>query len=245
MAIKLIKLQCPNCGASLDIDASLQTCFCQYCGTKILIDRVDEEHILETALNYDLERRRLENEREQKQIARDVTIAKASSDAAEFDAMNARYSYERLKELKDTSKKRTRTRRITALIVSIVTGIFLAIFLKQIMILPTAIVIGLVYMFKIIPSDEYDVIISETGLVRFPQDLGNLREIDYISVIEILEGAGFTYVTHENLHDVKKGVFGYPKTLDKTDHVLINGEKPQKGKLYPKESTVVVVHHGE
>lgn len=35
--IDLIKLQCPNCSANLEVDKSLEQCFCTYCGTKILI----------------------------------------------------------------------------------------------------------------------------------------------------------------------------------------------------------------
>lgn len=30
-------LQCPNCGASLDIEDGLDTCYCKYCGYKIIL----------------------------------------------------------------------------------------------------------------------------------------------------------------------------------------------------------------
>ncbi len=33
----LVALKCPNCGGSLDLDDSRDFAFCQYCGTKILI----------------------------------------------------------------------------------------------------------------------------------------------------------------------------------------------------------------
>ena len=36
--IEFIKLKCPSCGSDLQIDSSLDVCYCQYCGTKILID---------------------------------------------------------------------------------------------------------------------------------------------------------------------------------------------------------------
>lgn len=37
--MKLISLTCPNCNANLDnIDPSLKQCYCQYCGTKIMLD---------------------------------------------------------------------------------------------------------------------------------------------------------------------------------------------------------------
>ena len=36
--VKMIPLVCPNCGAKLDIKDGTQTCFCTYCGTKILVN---------------------------------------------------------------------------------------------------------------------------------------------------------------------------------------------------------------
>ena len=49
--INLIKLQCPNCSANLEVDASLKQCFCQYCGTKLLINNENEHtiHIIDDA----------------------------------------------------------------------------------------------------------------------------------------------------------------------------------------------------
>ncbi len=36
--MKLIQLDCPQCGAKLEVDSDRQFVFCQYCGNKILID---------------------------------------------------------------------------------------------------------------------------------------------------------------------------------------------------------------
>ena len=36
--MKLISLTCPNCGAKLEVDASLGKAYCQYCGAQVLID---------------------------------------------------------------------------------------------------------------------------------------------------------------------------------------------------------------
>lgn len=38
MAVKLIAMTCPSCGAKLDVPADKKVCFCTYCGTKILVD---------------------------------------------------------------------------------------------------------------------------------------------------------------------------------------------------------------
>lgn len=39
-----IALKCPSCGADITIDDSRDFCFCQYCGTKIVQDKVVVEH---------------------------------------------------------------------------------------------------------------------------------------------------------------------------------------------------------
>jgi hypothetical protein len=41
---KILKLECPNCRASLEFTEKRDNMFCQYCGTKIMIDN-DNEHI--------------------------------------------------------------------------------------------------------------------------------------------------------------------------------------------------------
>ena len=43
--MKMIALKCPECGASLKIEEGRTQCFCQYCGTQILLD--DERKIYE------------------------------------------------------------------------------------------------------------------------------------------------------------------------------------------------------
>lgn len=58
--ITFVKLVCPACGANLEVDAKLSQCFCQYCGTKILLHN-ENEHI-ERFVN-EAEVARQENER--------------------------------------------------------------------------------------------------------------------------------------------------------------------------------------
>lgn len=42
MAIKLISIRCPECGASLDIEEGRKQVFCSYCGAKILVQNENE-----------------------------------------------------------------------------------------------------------------------------------------------------------------------------------------------------------
>ena len=37
--MKVIKLVCPNCKTNLELDDTREFGFCQYCGTKILLEK--------------------------------------------------------------------------------------------------------------------------------------------------------------------------------------------------------------
>lgn len=73
--IKPHKLTCPNCEANLSVDAELKQCFCQYCGTKIIIDdgstthtyrKVDEARIKEAEAQQLVELKKLELEEQKR-----------------------------------------------------------------------------------------------------------------------------------------------------------------------------------
>lgn len=35
--VKMIPMVCPKCGATIDVQEGTKTCYCTYCGTKILV----------------------------------------------------------------------------------------------------------------------------------------------------------------------------------------------------------------
>lgn len=41
--MKTISLKCPSCEANLELDASREVCFCQYCGEKMLLDSEEKK----------------------------------------------------------------------------------------------------------------------------------------------------------------------------------------------------------
>ena len=47
MAIKMVSVRCPDCGASLDIEEGRRQIFCSYCGSKVIIQN-DNEYIYRT-----------------------------------------------------------------------------------------------------------------------------------------------------------------------------------------------------
>lgn len=80
--MKLISLKCPECKADLNIEEGRKICYCQYCGTKILIDdnsstntyrKVDEARIKEAEVDkairlkeLEIEQMKLQNEEKAK-----------------------------------------------------------------------------------------------------------------------------------------------------------------------------------
>lgn len=42
MSVKLISTKCPDCGASIDVEAGRKQIFCTYCGAKILLNNENE-----------------------------------------------------------------------------------------------------------------------------------------------------------------------------------------------------------
>lgn len=69
--VKMIAVQCPQCGADLDIEEGRKTCFCTYCGAKIMIDdgsktytyrKVDEARIKEAEVDERIRLKELEIE---------------------------------------------------------------------------------------------------------------------------------------------------------------------------------------
>ena len=43
MAIKMIKVKCPECGGTMDIGQNRDMAYCTYCGTKIMIHNENEK----------------------------------------------------------------------------------------------------------------------------------------------------------------------------------------------------------
>jgi len=43
--MNLIKLECPNCGSMLNVEDTLNTCFCTYCGTKIMMSGMSKDEL--------------------------------------------------------------------------------------------------------------------------------------------------------------------------------------------------------
>lgn len=82
---KIISLKCPECGATLDVEEGKKFYFCNYCGTKILIDDgntnntnriVDEARIREAEIARELRLKEMELDNKKRRNTVIVTILK-------------------------------------------------------------------------------------------------------------------------------------------------------------------------
>ena len=70
--MKFYKMQCPSCGANLEVENELDSFFCKYCGTKIYVAEQDPEIVKAKAsvritnTNAELEHAKMQHELELK-----------------------------------------------------------------------------------------------------------------------------------------------------------------------------------
>ena len=71
--MKLIAVKCPQCDATIDVDENRKSCFCSFCGTKIIVDdgsrtytHIHRDKTREKELEF--EKMKLEKEREEQYL---------------------------------------------------------------------------------------------------------------------------------------------------------------------------------
>lgn len=68
--VKMIPMTCPKCGASIDVKEGTASCFCTYCGTKILIDDSNTKNVnIHQTITNEADIKRAENEVELEKTA--------------------------------------------------------------------------------------------------------------------------------------------------------------------------------
>lgn len=219
--INLIKLQCPNCGANLEVKEDAKKCYCLYCATPILIQN-DNEYIIRH-----VDEARIKEAEAQKEIAR--------AKLEEEKMLNQRLASEQQER-----KKKVRKMQIAAAIITAVLTVPIAIATSSREMLFLTPLIGLGFIFKLIPDLEKKNVLKEQGLAVFPKD--SLIDSNYSSVNRQLESIGFRSITCESLHDLR---FGLSSKKDKVAQILIDGEIPVRGKPYPMTTPIVIYYHSK
>lgn len=80
--MEFIQLKCPNCNAMLEVEDTLDTCYCKYCGTKILISGQSDTVIkAKTELKMADKQLELEKERHRQEMEKEAVANKRANEA--------------------------------------------------------------------------------------------------------------------------------------------------------------------
>lgn len=220
---------CPNCNANLTIDdGNRDFAFCQYCGSKIILD------------DY----------RSTQRIIDEAKIKQAETDREV-----------RLRELNIKEAQINQQNQLRKILTYIWIGSIFAVALLCIIVWiiggddgglyaigclfyigGPVVGGGALLIFKVLPEKESEKELFQNGGIRFPKNLGDLTEQNYVNVQQKLVGAGFRNVTCINMHDVTLGLLQKPGMVES---VTVNGERiVSGGKVYMPDVPIVITYHG-
>ncbi len=77
-------------------------------------------------------------------------------------------------------------------------------------------------IFKVMPEKEGEKELIQNGGIRFPKNLGDLSEQNYVVIQQKLLSSGFCNITCINMHDVTFGLLQKPGMVES---ITVNGEK--------------------
>lgn len=217
---------CPNCNANITIDdGSSDSVFCQYCGTKIVLDNYRSTHRVVDEAKI-----------KQAEIEREIRLRELNIKEAQI-------------------KQKNQIRRIltyiwigAAFVVALLCSIIwmikgnLAAF-NCLLCVGGPIVGGGAYLvFKVLPDRDVDKELIQNGGIRLPKEIFPYSEETYMRVESIFRSAGFINITTISMHDVTLGLLQKPNLVEA---ITINGEDVQTGgRVYMPTAPIVITYHG-
>ena len=235
MAINMITVKCPECGASMTIEGDRKTAFCSYCGAQIIL--YDEN---EYTIN-------IKNEAELKRAETDQYKAETDRMKAETD--------QKINMIKvKMAQKGTLQNTIITVASYIVAGLLGLVsvlgFLsglgrgEDVAIASGMMPALMAIVIALIPAciEEYmgdnDLMGSS---IRVPASISGYEHKNYQAIRSIFESAGFSNIICTPLDDLTRDT---SRKLNMVDTITINGKlvTPGYGK-YSKDATVLITYH--
>lgn len=217
MAIQLISVKCPDCGADLSIESGREFAFCSYCGTKVMVAN-DNEQIIRTI-----------DEAQIKQAETDRMIRMRQMEMEEKDAI---------------SRKRLILLWAAATAILGIIGIIgYAIENMGMMIcLLAAMLVGMYGGINLFDSDKKKKRpIVGANEILISQAMAEAWGTNYNSAEALFMSAGFNNVTVIPLNDL--GTFNLKKN-GQVDSVSINGNSEfETDDVFPKSAKVIITYH--
>lgn len=220
MAINLISVKCPQCGADLSVENGREFSFCSYCGTKVMMSN-ENEHIYR---NID-EARIKEAETERMVLMRQLDMEEKSS----------------------VSKKLLVAIWILGTAILIILGIIgLSIDNEGLgMCMMLGMCVGMwggLGLFGT-SSKKKPRRYAGSNEVVITEAMEYCSEKNYNAIVALFKGAGFTNVTAIPLNDLN--MFNQKKN-GQVESVTINGnDEFEEGDVFPKDSNVLITYHSK
>lgn len=226
---------CPNCNAALSFSDDRDFGFCEYCGTKILLDDYRSTQ-------------RIIDEAKIRQVEAEKEIR-----LKELALQESRYN-QQAKETKHSKATRKILLYIWIIVFLLLTVLTILLFvigdtMQQgmgaliLLYFDLPIMIGgPILLFKVIPDKEAEREMLKNGGIRFPKSLIPFYDKDVETVRTTLLHAGFENITIINKHDIRIGLFQKPNLVES---ISVAGERIQSGgKVYMPETPIVITYHG-
>lgn len=214
MAVEFISVKCPSCGADLSVEHGRGITYCNYCGTKIMIQN-DREHVYRSID----EARIKEVESEQLLRLREL-------------------------EIEEKDKERERKTRYVAFGIAfafLLGGAFIAIFNETAGMF--GILIAMMIAAYTIPFSQKKKrrILSNDHQVQISDKMSRWQDKNYNTISMLFRTAGFVNVTEIPLHDLN--MFNQMKN-GQIEEVMINGEDDfDEGDIFSKDAKVMITYH--
>lgn len=229
MAVKLISVTCPECGAVLNIEDNREQAFCTYCGTKVLIHNENEyiyRHIDEAGI---------------KQAETDRMIRLKELEIEQTQQHHEDHLRKRLTNIWIGSIFAV---AVLCIVVWITGGELggLAAFNCLFYVGGPVVGGGAYLLFKVLPEKDNEKILMKNGGVRIPKSLEPFSEQDVEVVEQALRSAGFRNITTSNMHDITIGLLQKP---GKVETISVNGKEiTSGGKVYLPDVPIAIKYHG-
>ena len=206
---------CTNCGANLTIqEDNRDFAFCQYCGTKIMLDDYRSTH----------------------RVVDEAKIVQAEADKI------VKLKKIELLEKKQLEKKRIRKMKIIASLCLVITA--LICFYIKIYEIGLIALFGIIFVWvpelKGENTQDKDLLILNDW-VKVPSGIAQCQNMNYNMVVKMFEDAGFLNIQVVPMGDL---VLGLTNPYGGVDRILINNEMvTQGGGIYSPGARVVIYYH--
>jgi DNA-directed RNA polymerase subunit RPC12/RpoP len=248
MVMRLVALQCPSCAASLEIEDGIDTCYCSYCGFKIIMDGQSTESV-----KAKVRLKQMEHEERLKD--------------KEFAQERYKIQHEAKESRRGTFASWLGGAAIFTMIVIMVGGVYLKSVHREAELQEIVDAIGVDiangdYDSALIKANSlyYDVnwsseteskwdnvrktlieTIESKTKAKVPESSKKLKGKNYQDVIAGLQAAGFTSITTAKLTDL---VNGWVTKDGEVEKVSINGVSDFKADAsFPKDAEIVISYH--